>query len=393
MLPDGASKKAAETDIAILHAASTDGADQKSAQAWLEREKAQSGGISAATVTRYLSMARVARGLKLPEADGLLDFAAQIADQLPAPTRLSNAQKWGTQIAPLGGDALAGFIENWDAPARLAAWGGAARDFATTGDIESARRALKTLDALAEDPAIKAANAKQTGVRSYVTTPELVIQGARGALVRALSERDPAAALLESAAIADDFPRQNALLWVANGARLRGDKATAIAALRQVFEFNIGNTEPFALAAWYGAQIDPALGEELFAKARARVEKKSPQSRSRFGLGDVAYYLARRDPAQSRVLVEREWSQLAPSFGQKTGEFGDSNRNSEATKLVRAMLVIDPARGAEMAVQLETAEAGIPDPGRQRGRERAGWISALLADEAAQARGDLETRY
>ncbi|MBW3637579.1 MAG: carboxypeptidase regulatory-like domain-containing protein, partial [Armatimonadetes bacterium] len=392
-LAEGADRKAAETDIALLRASGSDAAGKKEAQAWLERERAETGGITEAMVTRYGAMARVARALNLPETGGLLDFAAQIADQLPAATRLSNAMRWGTQIAPLGENAFTGLIENWDAPARLAAWGGAARGFAAGGDIESARRALKTLDALAADPAIKAASANETRYRSYATTPELVIQGARGALVRALSERDPAAALVESAAIADNFAHQNALLWVANGARLRGDKATAIAALRQVFKFNIGNTEPFALAAWYGAQIDPALGEELFAKARARVEKKSSNLHVSYGIGDVAYYLARIDPAQSRVLVEREWSRLTPSFSQKTDQFGDANPNSAATKLVRAMLVIDPARGAEMATQLETAEAGIPDVGRQRGRERTGWITALVANEAAQARGDLEARY
>jgi hypothetical protein len=191
-----------------------------------------------------------------------------------------------------------------------------------------------------------------------------------------------------SSTIKNNFTRQNVLLWAANGARLRADKATATKSLRQVFEFKIANTEPFALAAWYGAQIDPALGEELYAKAWARIDGR-PRIISEFSIGDLAYYWARLDPAQSRVLVEREWSIRAASFGQTTDELGGLY-NRAPTKLVRAMLVIDPARAVEMAIQLEASEANIPDPGGTRQRQRAGWLRALLDDKAAVERGDLE---
>lgn len=390
--PEGEDRKAAESSLALVRAASADEGDQRTAHNWLEEEKAQAAGSpSVQSVARYLAMARVAHALKLPEDKSLLDFAAQMADQLSSKTRLSSALKWGEEIAPFGEEAVGNFIEEWEAPTRLALWSGAVRGFAATGDIEAARRSLKTLDALALDPAIKAASAEERGFRDYSTSPDLVVQGAHGAWVRALSERTPATALLESAAIKDDFAHQNALLWVANGARLRGDKATATTALRQVFEFRIGNTEPFALAAWYGAQIEPSLGDELFARALGRLELASS---GRFGVGDVAYYLGRRDPARSRVLIEREWSQRAASFGVKNDDPGGDAINSAATKLVRAMLVIDPARAESMAHQLEIAEANVPDPYRARGRERVGWIAALVAneDEAAQARGDLRER-
>jgi hypothetical protein len=387
MFPNGPLRRAAESSVAPLRAASPDLDDRKAAGKWLRREKAEAGGVNPETVGRYLTMARVALALELPEAPGLLDFAAQITDQMSAQTRLSLAAQWGKSLSRQNEAALVSFIENWEAPARLAAWGGAGRGWAARDDIESARHALTMLEELAKDPSVVAANANETRFRSYETTPGLAIESVRSALVRALSERDPAEAFRISEGIDDQFAHQNALLWVANGARLRGDTKTATTALRQVFEFRIGNTEPFALAAWYGAQIDPALGQELFARERSKLAEKSIFG-SRASVGDLAYYIARLDPAQSRILVEREWQWRTPSFGKKN-DFGDIDR--APTKLVRAMLVIDPTRAVEMIAQLETAEAGIPDDGGQRGRERRGWITALTADAAAIARGDLST--
>jgi hypothetical protein len=295
--------------------------------------------------------------------------------------------KWGTRLAPLGEVALKRFLENWDATARLAAWGGAVKGMADAGDFDGARRALKIVDALGSDPAVKAIDLNSTRIRSTLSTPALVVEGAHSALARALSEVDPAAALLEVAFITENFVRQKALLWVANGARLRGDKAVATQALRQVFEIGVGNTEPYALGAWYGAQIDPQLGQELFEEARQRL-KSNAEIGPRKSIGDVALYLARFDPALARLLVEREWSDRIPSLGKSTDYFGFSDL--APTNLVRAMLVIDPARGAEMAAQLDLAEKDAPDEGRQRARARIGWVTALLADEAAQARGELD---
>ncbi|RYG67930.1 hypothetical protein EON80_12640 [bacterium] len=342
----------------------------------------------------------------------MLDFAAQIGDQLPAKTRLSSAMLLGGQLAPLGEEAIKLFAQEWNKPAQVALWGGAVKEFSGMGDLESARRSLQTLEALLLDPQVVKASAAETGARDYSTSPELVIEGARSAYLRVLSQQDPAAALRESAILfkrpagpgksnpvrallssaSANFTYQNVLLWIANDARSRGDKATAITALHQVFEFKIANTDPYALAAWYGAQIDPALGEELFAKARARLESKSSFRGSK-SVGDIAFYLAHFDPAQSRLLIEREWLEIAPSLTQKTIGVGEPNPNSSATKLVRAMLIIDPARAVEMIAQLERTESGSSDKHRVREIERSTWIAALVTDAASRARGDLNAQY
>lgn len=387
MFGEEPAKKEAETGIALVRAQSTDASERKWASDWLERALTEKNG---ATASRYLDVAAVARALKRPEAATSVEFAAQLAAQMPPETQLDHAKDWGQQLAPFDEKTVASFIDEWSAPAQLAAWSGAVEGFSDAGDTGAARRALHTLDGLAKSPAVRAAQQGEAGSRSYNTSPELLLDSAHGAFVRALAKQNPAAALTEASQVQDVFAHQDALLQVANAARLCGDKTVVATAVRQVFDIGVGNAEPYALAAWYGVEVDPALGADLFARARAKVEARGVGSPDA-GIGSLAYYFGRRDPALCRLLIEREWAERMNtlSSGDKTGESFD-NPSAEPTKLVRAMLVIDPARGAEMATQLEAAEQGTRDSGSARARQRIGWIIALVADEAAQARGDLE---
>ena len=204
--------------------------------------------------------------------------------------------------------------------------------------------------------------------------------------MRALSKRDPAAALLQVEGISDPAKRQNAWLFVANGARESGDKATATAALRRAVAIESDASGPYALAAWYASQVDPALGAEFFDAEQKRLQKQYTLG-DRFGVGDLAFYLARLDPARSRLLVEREWSARAAKWGKNRASFGIPVY--QLTRLVRAMLVIDPARAEEMAAQLEPQQAGASDIRDQLRHAQVAWLAAFESDEKLRARGDL----
>lgn len=396
LLPAGESKIGAEASVALLRAQSKTASEQALTSDWLERENAVAGGLTDATVARYLQLALVARALQRPDAPGRLDFAAQIGDQLPEALRLKNALDWGQSAAGFGEIALARFSENWGSRARFAALAGAARTYAQSGEIEAARRAISAMEKLALDPLFnKAPVTDELPFSAPPNPPALLLDGARASLVRALAisalaERDLPVALAEATGIGDVSLHQNALLWIANAARLQGDKTIATSALRQVAALDGDGTKSNALAVWYGFQIDAALGQELLALERTRLKSKYAFG-DRFGIGDLAFYLGRIDPAQSRLLIEREWSARAAKWGKIGASFGVPW--IQPARLVRAMMVIDPARALEMAAQLQPT--GIESTELSDGfrRQQTQWIVPLVADEKARARGDLSEPF
>ena len=87
-------------------------------------------------------------------------------------------------------------------------------------------------------------------------------------------------------------------------------------------------------------ELDPKLGRELFALARARGENSDTYARGGFW-APYGFYLARADAASARLELEREWSaRLA------------SNEGQNLAPIARAMSAANGARALEMARQL-----------------------------------------
>ena len=96
--------------------------------------------------------------------------------------------------------------------------------------------------------------------------------------------------------------------------------------------------------------VDAKLGQELFAQARDMVaaEKTNQWSRGQ-SVAEFAYYYARVDPAECRLMIEAEFARR--SLGPDQG-----NEPYRLSSLARAMAAVDGERALEMAQAIPTGK-------------------------------------
>ena len=148
-------------------------------------------------------------------------------------------------------------------------------------------------------------------------------------------------------------------------------------------QLEIGNPENYALAASLAQEVSPQLGEELWAEALLRGAPTATRDPGRFwpSVAMWAFYHARLDKAQSRVLLEREWNWRLPAAVQAGADKEiDENDVASIADLVVAMGAVDPARALEMRAEATQKVKSLA------GKANVGLAAALLMNEQERAR-------
>lgn len=332
--------------VMLARAGSTDETERVKVKDWLAAQEAEKREVSAATVTQLLRLAQVAAKLD-PKAGALwLDYASQIAAQLPG-NGGNDTGEWGGLAADISPDAPGTLIEDWSPSAALQLLGTAMTVYAKRGDAASARKTFALMEQLAQ----KAAQTPgKDVVEGYHQKPKDWLNQGREQLARALALSDPGAAL-EVATPLEDYRRAQVLLVVAKNAVKLQQPDVARRALNAVFEVNTGNVEFVAQAAGVAQTFDAALADDLFARA---FDKALPKDEGYGGwtpsLAAWAQERAAKWPGQSRILIEREWLTRVETAQKPTNDY-DSN-GPAMQNLVGAMARVAPRRALEMAEQV-----------------------------------------
>ncbi len=350
---------------------------------WVDAQKAVKRSIDAGNVTQLLRVAAVAHRLKRDDADDLSDYAAAIAAQLKVDG--NTAETWGDPLAKSGYAAAQSFVEGMKPVPEFRLWVAAAGDIAGQGDIAGGQKALARMEELATTPDLIGLAAREGW-----NNPTYEIEQVRAQIARALAVTDAASAQQLAASISQQSSRTETSLVVAERAIEANQPAVAEAALRVAMQLEIGNPENYALAASLAQEVSPQLGEELWADAlrRAVPTEKREASRGTFwpSVAMWAFYHARLDKGQSRVLLEREWNWRLPA-AVKAGQDKEIDENDVASinALVMAMGAVDPARALEMRAEAAQKVKSLA------GKANVGLAAALLMNEAQRARFGLDS--
>ena len=364
-------------------AASPDEAEKFALNDWIDAQKAAKRSIDAANVLQLLRVAAVAHRLKRDDADDLSDYAAAIAAQLKVDG--DTAGSWGAPLAKSGYDAAQSFVEGMKPIAEFKIWRAAAGEIAEQGEIAGAQQALARMEVLAVTP-----DWMELAAREGWNSPTFQIDQVRARIARALSKTDLAGAQKLAASIEEQSMRTEASLVVADHATKAGENVIAEAALRVAMRLEIGNPENYALAASLAQEVSPQLGTELWAEAleRGAPTEKRDAAQGKFwpSVAMWAFYHARLDPAQSRVLLEREWNWRLPAAA-KAGQDKEIDENDVASiaSLIMAMGAIDPARALEMRAEAQRKVKSLA------GRANVGLAAALLMSDADKVRFGLDS--
>jgi len=157
------------------------------------------------------------------------------------------------------------------------------------------------------------------------------------AVIEAIGATDPAGAL-ELARKVTDWHRPLAL---ALAARYQDDP-TAGRLFREAVDATKSTGTKARIAAM-AYETNPTLGRELFAEVRKSV--KPAREEFEEGVAEFAFYYARVDPPESRLLIEREYV-AKRGQGQKMGRYFD------LVPPILAMASVDVERALEMARSL-----------------------------------------
>lgn len=195
-------------------------------------------------------------------------------------------------------------------------------------DPQAARAVLKSFQPVAGDDA---------GEQQYAQAAKIVIE--------AVGDKDPAWALEVAGKVNWGWMKSLAL---ATAARYQ-DEATAARLFREAEAAGKGSGSKARVAAM-AYDVDPRLGEELFTKAR--VAAKPAVDEMDESVAEFAFWYARIDAAESRLLIEREYAgKLAQ--GQKIGGYFD------LVPLILAMTAVDVERALEMARALPVRDSSV----------------------------------
>ena len=336
-----------ERVLMLARASSTNEVERAKVKDWLAAQEAEKREISAASVTQLLKLAQVAAKLDPKTGAMWLDYAAQLAAQLPG-SGGGNSWEWGVLAASISPDVPQLLIEDWSPSAALQLLGAAMGAYAKKGDIASARKTFAIMEQLAQKPA--QTPDKDVRVEGYRQKPKDLLNQGREQLARTLAVSDPNAAL-EVAKPLDDWQRSQVLIVVAKNAVKLQQPDVARRALNAVFEVNSGNVEFFSQAAGVAQTFDAALADDLFARALAKaIPKDESYERWTPSLAAFAQERAAKWPGQSRILIEREWVTRVETAKKPANDY---DPNGPAMKsLVGAMARVAPRRALEMAEQV-----------------------------------------
>ena len=364
-------------------AQSPDEAEKFALNSWVDAQKSVKRSIDAANVLQLLRVAAVAHRLKREDADDLSDYAAAIAAQLKVDGNV--AEGWGDPLAKSGYEAAQSFAEGMKPIPEFKLWWTAAGDIAEMGDIAGAQKAVARMEELAATP-----DWIELSARESWNNPTYQIDQVRGQIARALAKTEPVVAQKLAASIEEQSNRTETSLSVADRALQIGDAKVAEAALRVAMQLNIGNPENYALAASLAQEVSPQLGTDLWAEAylHAVPTEKRDASQGTFwpSVSMWAFYHARMDKGQSRVLIEREWNWRLPAAA-KAGEDKEVDENDVASigDLIMAMGVVDPARALEMRAEAARKVKSLAN------KANVGLAAALIANDAQRARFGLDS--
>lgn len=205
-----------------------------------------------------------------------------------------------------------------------------------------------------------------------------------------MADTDIAAALAIVAGLNDDYGNARAQRTIADRAMRAGQFEIAATALRSAMKTNISNPEGFALAASLAQEVNPQLGDDLWAQSLRKA--LPPPNDDGFGFEPSvamwAFYRARVDAGQSRVLIEREWSWRLPKAAQIKGDDDRREASFAVNRLAMAMAALDPARALEMRAQaMEQLYADKPAPAN------LALAATLLMSDAQRARWGVDARF
>jgi len=164
-------------------------------------------------------------------------------------------------------------------------------------------------------------------------------------VIAAIGKMDPDAALALARKLTGDRDRAQGLA-IAAGFQ---PPPAAAKAFREAAQLA---TYPGLLArvAAMAYQKDTALGKELFAQAHAALGK-SEEGRRRDSTSEFAFYYARVEPGESRLLLESSFAAALQKEGGESGYFS-------LTPPLLAMAAVDMDRALEMARAIPDSESG-----------------------------------
>jgi hypothetical protein len=275
------------------------------------------------TLGDYAHLAALAGKLQNGEGDAMLDKLVEAAKQIKEPDSQALANQ--ADVIAMGSvplaEKLAGQMTGMDA---IIAMTGIAIE-ASYYDIAAARRVLEQ---------IEKASGNETNHGAYGEAALYVIL--------ALGKTDPSAALEVARSVHNDRYRKLAL-GIAAPFQPRDAQ---IAVLREAFGAVGADyhyvAEDMSWIAWMAHSVDPSVGDEMFASAKAKLLADPEQESSE--LTAYAMHYAAADPALSRLMLETAFNQFKQP-GQSRGAWA-------LEEAAVAMSVVDVGRAVELAKQI-----------------------------------------
>jgi len=330
----------------LARAGSSDETQRAKVKVWLDEQQRQQRDLSAGSVENLLGVAEVAAKLDKAKGAQWLDFAAQIAAQLPDD---NNTDNWGELAARISDEAPVKLTEDRATYSSLQLLLGAMRIFCNAKDVLGARRTFARMEELG----IVAAKSPKSIVkdeRYYNKPAELVRQG-REYLARVVAPTDAGAALQIEIESGDEASSQ-VLLDIARSAVKQKRIDTARSAINAALASPMGGDSWAADAAQTAEGFDPALSEMLFSRAFAHSIPKEEEDFNRYiSFASYAKAHAAKRPGESRILIEREWKHRLTKVKENENDYFDVN-GQEMQALAEALALIAPRRALEMTGQI-----------------------------------------
>jgi len=332
--------------LMLARAMSSDETERAKVKSWLDKQQKQQRDLTAESVKNLLGVAEVAAKLDAKTGAQWLDFAAQIAAQLPDD---NDTDSWGELAARISDEAPIQLTQDRATYSALQLLLGAMRIFCDAKDMAGARKTFARMEELGVVVA-KSPKSIVKGERYYNTPAELVRQG-RQFLARVVAPNDADAAL--QIALADgDETRAQVLLDIARSAVKQKHIDIALSAINAALTLPIGGEKSAAEAATIAAPFDPVFAESLFVRAfKSSIPKESDGIAEYVSVDAYAKARAAKRPGESRILIEREWKKRVAKAKEGTDDYFDVN-GQEMQALAETTALVAPHRALEMTGQI-----------------------------------------
>lgn len=327
--------------------------------------------------------ARAMIGVALGREDADLwgDYAAALARQMPIISQ-NDINSWSNLIAPLGYENAARFAEVLKPVPEFYFWALAIRQLPEKDDLSDARKVLARLEVLAQMPGLSGEAGPER--QQFYSPPANLLKGARQFVAAGNAEADAARALDAIPTTDEDHLNSPRLLKIADRAISAGRLDVAERALRAALTLTLINPRDAGLTASLAERVSPQLGAEFWPVILERAQTGEESWRVRKTIGMWAFYHAPLDPAQSRILVEREWSwRLAGAAREQNNERWLGKYYLHCLQM--GMAAVDPARALEMR---DEAQAALGTSGAD-----VALATALLSSDAQRARMGAGARF